>query len=152
MSSSSRVQDVLELDLTNNDGSSSDSAGGAGVEAAQADVTVNGWVRSLRKHKKYSFVEIGDGSGWDSLQAVLPTGSLPPNVSTGASVTVRGSPSSGRGGTVELQATELTVVGACDPETYPLQKKYHSPDFLREKLCVLFCWPCADSCTVADCV
>jgi asparaginyl-tRNA synthetase len=100
--------------------------------------TVRGWVRTRRGSKNVHFVAVNDGSTPAALQAVVPA-DLPgvdailPTISTGASVEIDGllveSPGSGQ--RVELQAESLRVIGAADPETYPLQKKGHSFEFLR---------------------
>lgn len=96
-------------------------------------VTVKGWVRTVRAQKSFSFVEINDGSTFSSIQAVVDQ-PLPEGVTTGASVAVTGtvvsSPTTKQ--QVEIQAKELTLIGACDSATYPLQKKRHSFEFLRE--------------------
>lgn len=101
---------------------------------------VRGWVRTRRDSKGgFSFVEINDGSCFASLQAVVPA-DLPGfaghvhDVATGASVVVTGKlvESPGREQKVELHANGLTLVGRADPEQYPLQKKRHSFEFLRD--------------------
>jgi len=101
---------------------------------------VRGWVRTRRDSKGgFSFVEINDGSCFASIQAVVPADlsgfvGHAHDVSTGASVAVTGKlvESPGREQKVELHADGLTLVGRADPETYPLQKKRHSFEFLRE--------------------
>mmetsp|Transcript_1447 Transcript_1447/g.3574 ORF Transcript_1447/g.3574 Transcript_1447/m.3574 type:complete len:454 (-) Transcript_1447:426-1787(-) len=100
--------------------------------AAGSSGAVRGWVRSVRRHKRFSFVQVGDGSSWDSLQAVVATEQLPASLTTGSSVRVAGKVAEGRDGAVELAADEVELVGECDQASYPLQKKYHSPEFLRE--------------------
>ena len=103
-------------------------------------IQVQGWVRSRRDSKGgFSFLEVNDGSCLASLQAVLPA-DLPDYetriklATTGASVIVSGTlaESLGKGQRVELQATDFQVLGTADPESYPLQKKRHSFEFLRE--------------------
>jgi asparaginyl-tRNA synthetase len=101
-------------------------------------ITVRGWVRTKREQKEFSFVEINDGSSLAGLQAVIGQ-DLPDyaavikRVTTGASVEVSGvlveSPAKGQ--RVELKASALTLYGEADAETYPLQKKRHSFEFLR---------------------
>ncbi len=105
--------------------------------APRDDVRVQGWVRTRRDSKAFSFIELNDGSSLRSLQ-VIAQNSLPnyldvQRLVTGASVAVRGKlvPSQGKGQTWEVIADELTIVGASD-DTYPLQKKGHTPEFLRE--------------------
>lgn len=101
---------------------------------------VRGWVRTRRDSKGgFSFVEINDGSCFASLQAVVPA-DLPGfaghvhDVSTGASISVTGRlvESPGREQSVELHADGLILIGRADPEAYPLQKKRHSFEFLRD--------------------
>jgi asparaginyl-tRNA synthetase len=101
---------------------------------------VRGWVRTRRDSKGgFSFVEINDGSCFASLQAVVPA-DLPGfaehhhDVSTGASVVVAGKlvASPGREQRIELHADSLALIGRADPEAYPLQKKRHSFEFLRD--------------------
>lgn len=106
----------------------------------QADETVaiQGWVRTKRALKGFSFVEVNDGSSLANLQVVLD-GSLPnyddliPQLNTGAAVAIAGqlAASPGQGQAVELKASALTLVGESDPAAYPLQKKRHSFEFLR---------------------
>jgi asparaginyl-tRNA synthetase len=101
-------------------------------------VTVNGWVRTRRETKEFSFIEINDGSSLANLQIIADT-TLPGykelmhRCSTGSSVTVRGKvrASEGKGQQFELQAETLTIHGSA-PTDYPLQKKRHSFEYLRE--------------------
>ena len=99
-------------------------------------VTVQGWVRTRRDAKGFSFVEVNDGSCLAHLQVVVdaqvPGAEHLPAVSTGASVTVTGHlvPSPAPGQQWELRATRLELVGRAEA-TYPLQKKGHSLEFLR---------------------
>jgi asparaginyl-tRNA synthetase len=102
-------------------------------------VTLRGWVRTKREQKTFSFLEINDGSSLAGMQAVVSADlpdyeTLIKRISTGASVTVEGKlvPSVGKGQRVEVQATGLILHGEADPETYPLQKKRHSFEYLRE--------------------
>ncbi|MBK8090836.1 MAG: asparagine--tRNA ligase [Verrucomicrobiaceae bacterium] len=105
-------------------------------ETPRTGITARGWVRTKRDSKSCSFLEINDGSGFKGLQAVvdatLPTAGLLPRILTGASVEIDGdliaSPAAGQ--KWELQAKELRLVGEADA-TYPLQKKGHTPEFLR---------------------
>ncbi len=103
-------------------------------------VTVNGWVRTRRDSKNgFSFVELNDGSCMANLQVVID-GSVPgysehiKDATTGASLTVSGElkESPGQGQRVELHAASFAVLGKADAEAYPLQKKRHSFEFLRE--------------------
>ena len=101
-------------------------------------IKAEGWVRTKRDSKNVSFVEISDGSCLKGLQVVLDRSKFSDNelesVMTGASVVVTGKIVSSQGGSqsVELQAQSLEVIGIC-PQDYPLQKKRHTVEFLREK-------------------
>jgi len=103
-------------------------------------IEVRGWVRTRRDSKQgFSFVELNDGSCLSSLQIVVDA-SVPDyetaikNVTTGASLAVTGqlSESPGKGQRIELHASTLAILGTANAETYPLQKKRHSFEFLRE--------------------
>ena len=102
-------------------------------------VNVRGWVRTRRDSKQgFSFVELNDGSSFGGLQIVIDA-DIPGygdirDVTTGASISITGElkESPGKGQRVELQAQEMKLLGAACPETYPLQKKRHSFEFLRE--------------------
>lgn len=101
-------------------------------------VTIQGWVRTKRELKDFAFTEVNDGSCLANLQVVLSL-ELPnyaeviEKLNTGASVEVTGVlvSSPGKGQRIELKAEAITVWGEADPETYPLQKKRHSFEFLR---------------------
>ncbi|MBC7969196.1 MAG: asparagine--tRNA ligase [Verrucomicrobia bacterium] len=102
-------------------------------------VTIQGWVRTKREQKEFSFVEVNDGSSLAGLQVVINQdvpeyAETMKRVSTGASVEIAGvlveSPAKGQ--RVELKAASIAVYGEADPETYPLQKKRHSFEFLRD--------------------
>jgi asparaginyl-tRNA synthetase len=101
-------------------------------------VEAHGWVKTRRDSKGVHFVQINDGSGFADLQVVIEEGTLPEEVlrqvTTGACVRVAGdlvaSPAAGQA--VELKAKEIDVFGTADPATYPLQKKGHTMEFLRE--------------------
>lgn len=102
-------------------------------------VTVKGWVRTKREQKEFSFIEVNDGSSMAGLQAVVSQG-LPgyaetiKRAGTGASVELTGTlvESPAKGQRIELKAESLIVFGEADAETYPLQKKRHSFEFLRD--------------------
>lgn len=100
--------------------------------------TVKGWVRSKRGNKNVVFLALNDGSCVAMLQVVLDpqtvSEDLLRDISTGASVAVDGEIVASPGGqqNVELQVKHLTLLGKADPATYPLQKKGHSLEFLRE--------------------
>src|SRR6266566_434938 len=107
-------------------------------KAPGTDVTVHGWVKTRRDSKGVHFVQVNDGSTFVDLQVVIEVGSIPEDtlrvVTTGACVRVRGelvaSPAAGQ--SVELKAKEILVYGGADPATYPLQKKGHTMEFLRD--------------------
>ena len=105
---------------------------------AGGDVLVQGWVKTRRSSKSVTFIQITDGSTLQDLQIVVdesnPGHEQAASLSTGCSVSVEGVlvESPGQGQKYEVQATTLEVLGGSDPETYPLQKKRHSPEFLRE--------------------
>ena len=99
---------------------------------------VQGWVRTKRELKGFSFIEVNDGSSLASLQVVINQDladydDILKKLNTGASVEVAGVlvASQGKGQRIELKAEKLKVFGEADPETYPLQKKRHSFEFLR---------------------
>ncbi len=102
------------------------------------DVSVSGWVRTRRDSKEFSFLEINDGSSIDSIQVVagvsLENYDQVEKITTGCSVSVTGTlvESPGKGQRYEIRAREITVHGWADPDSYPLQKKRHSFEFLRE--------------------
>ncbi|MBF2006271.1 MAG: asparagine--tRNA ligase [Chlorogloeopsis fritschii C42_A2020_084] len=101
-------------------------------------IKIQGWVRTKRELKDFAFIEVNDGSSLANLQVVV-NAELPDyetlikKLNTGASVEVSGvlvaSPAKGQ--RIELKAERLEVYGEADPETYPLQKKRHSFEFLR---------------------
>ena len=99
---------------------------------------IKGWVRSIRISKNFAFIAVNDGSCFNSIQVVADaeTSSYPEcleGISTGAAVSIEGLvvKSPGKEQAVEIKASNITLVGACDAETYPLQKKRHSFEFLR---------------------
>ncbi len=101
-------------------------------------VNVKGWVRTRRGSKQINFIALNDGSTINNVQVVvdldkLGEESLKP-ITTGASISVNGTlvQSQGKGQSVEIQANEIEIYGTADPATYPLQKKGHSMEFLRE--------------------
>lgn len=99
---------------------------------------VKGWVRTKRASKNIAFININDGSVIHNLQVVVDVANIDQHVlqkvTTGASVAVKGVliESQGKGQKYELESTELTLLGAADPEKYPIQAKKHSLEFLRE--------------------
>ena len=101
-------------------------------------VTARGWVKTRRDSKNVHFVQMNDGSSTFDLQVVLEPGVVPPEtvaaITTGACISVEGelAASPGKGQAVELKARSLTLHGAADPAHYPLQKKKHTLETLRE--------------------
>jgi asparaginyl-tRNA synthetase len=102
-----------------------------------AAIQVQGWVRTRRDSKDFSFIELNDGSSLRNLQVIakntLPKYADVQRLTTGASITVTGVlvASQGKGQKWELVADTIDIVGAAD-DSYPLQKKGHTPEFLRE--------------------
>ena len=106
----------------------------------ETSIVAKGWVRTRRDSKNgFSFIELNDGSCLKNLQVVVEN-SVPgyadciKDVTTGASLSIEGTlkESPGKGQRIELHASSLTVLGVADPATFPLQKKGHSMEFLRE--------------------
>lgn len=99
-------------------------------------VEVNGWVKTFRSNR---FIALNDGSTIKNIQCVVDFENLDEallkQISSGAALKVTGTleESQGRGQSVEIQATDIFVHGTADPETYPIQPKKHSLEFLREK-------------------
>ncbi|QIL76350.1 asparagine--tRNA ligase [Hymenobacter sp. HDW8] len=104
----------------------------------EREVVVKGWVRTRRGNKYVQFIALNDGSTIHNIQVVADAEKFPEeslkDVATGACLSVRGQlvASQGKGQAVEIQAIEIEVLGTADPEEYPLQKKGHSLEFLRE--------------------
>ena len=102
------------------------------------EVTVKGWVRSKRGNKNVAFIALNDGSTIHNIQAVADPNTfgdeLMKRITTGACLRIAGTlvQSQGQGQTVEIQAKEIEVYGDADAETFPLQKKGHTMEFLRE--------------------
>lgn len=101
-------------------------------------VTIKGWVRTVRNQKTFAFIEVNDGSTLSNFQIVAASTlpyyeSLVNQLSTGVSISATGTlvESPGKKQELEMHATAIVVIGKCDPETYPLQKKRHSFEFLR---------------------
>ncbi|MCK9325434.1 MAG: asparagine--tRNA ligase [Bacteroidales bacterium] len=101
-------------------------------------VTVKGWVRTRRGNKNVAFIALNDGSVIHNIQIVADPNNfneeLMKNITTGSCLRVTGNlvESLGSGQPVEIQATEIELYGSADPNVYPLQKKGHSMEFLRE--------------------
>jgi asparaginyl-tRNA synthetase len=102
------------------------------------EVTVKGWVRTKRGNKQVAFIALNDGSIVHSIQVVANpenfSEDLMKSITTGACLRVTGKlvESLGSGQPVEIQATDIELYGPADPLTYPLQKKGHSMEFLRD--------------------
>ena len=108
------------------------------LQPGEDTIKAEGWVRTKRDSKNVSFIEINDGSCLKGLQAVLDRSSfsdeLISKLTTGCSVSVTGKIVKSEGGNqdVELRAENVEIIGEC-PADYPLQKKRHTVEFLREK-------------------
>lgn len=108
------------------------------AEEATKEIKICGWVRTRRDAKGFSFLEMNDGSCLKNLQAIVdesvPTYEIIKDVTTGAAVEVLGElvPSPGKGQKWEVRATELKLLGTADADDFPLQKKRHSDEFLRQ--------------------
>jgi len=106
--------------------------------APGAAVTLRGWVRSRRDSKGITFIELNDGSRFKGMQLVVDAGVVADEtlkqVTTGSSIQASGvlveSPAKGQ--TVELKVAAIEIYGTADPASYPLQKKGHTLEFLRE--------------------
>ena len=109
-----------------------------GRESAGGDVLVQGWVKTRRSSKAVSFVQVSDGSTLADIQVVadesLPNFQAVDALTTGCSVSIIGTlvESPGKGQKYEIHANSIEVVGESDPDTYPLQKKRHTVEFLRD--------------------
>ena len=101
-------------------------------------VCVKGWVRTRRGNKNVQFVALNDGSTIKNIQIVIDLEKFSDEelkpITTGASLHVEGQlvASQGKGQTCEIQAESIEIYGTTDPQTYPLQKKGHTLEFLRE--------------------
>ena len=101
-------------------------------------INVKGWVRTKRGNKNVAFIALNDGSTINNIQIVVDLANFDEDllrrITTGACISVDGTlvASQGAGQSVEIQATDIVLYGEADPNTYPLQKKGHSMEFLRE--------------------
>ena len=101
-------------------------------------INLKGWVRTKRGNKNVAFIALNDGSIIHNIQVVVDLAGFDDSkmkgITTGACISVNGVlvESPGQGQAVELQAKEIELYGTADPETYPLQKKGHTLEFLRE--------------------
>ena len=102
------------------------------------DITVKGWVRTKRGNKNVAFIALNDGSCVGNIQVVVDLQKIQEEelkaVTTGSCIRVDGKlvKSLGAGQGVEVQAEKIEIYGTADPDTYPLQKKGHSLEFLRD--------------------
>lgn len=93
------------------------------------EVTVNGWVRSARGNKYVQFIHLNDGSTIKNIQAVADVAKFPEEllkrITTGSCISVTGMlvASQGKGQSQEIQASSIEILGDCDPETYPVQRR-----------------------------
>ncbi|MGJ5641743.1 asparagine--tRNA ligase [Formosa sp. S-31] len=100
------------------------------------EVEVKGWVRTFRANR---FIALNDGSSLQNIQCVVDFENTDENtlkrITTGAAVHIKGelTESQGKGQSVEIQVSSITILGDSDPETYPIQPKKHSFEFLREQ-------------------
>lgn len=100
------------------------------------EVSINGWVRTFRSNR---FIALNDGSTINNIQCVVDFENLEEDtlkkITTGAAVAIKGilEESQGRGQSVEIQVSEIEILGASDADEYPIQPKKHSLEFLREK-------------------
>ena len=101
----------------------------------QGEITLKGWVHTFRSNR---FIALNDGSTIDNLQVVVDFENTDPEllkrITTGAAIEVKGRlvESQGKGQNVELQASNISILGDSNPEEYPIQPKKHSLEFLRE--------------------
>ena len=109
------------------------------MQDLENEVNVKGWVRTRRGSKNVSFIALNDGSTIHNLQLVVDLNQIPEEklaqMHTGASVSATGKlvSSAGSGQNVELAVSDIELLGEANPDTYPLQPKKHSLEFLREK-------------------
>ena len=102
----------------------------------QGEITLKGWVRTFRSNR---FIALNDGSTLANLQVVVDFEHTPEEtlkrITTGVAIEVRGKvvESQGKGQSIEVQASEVIILGDCNPDEYPIQPKKHSLEFLREQ-------------------
>ena len=106
------------------------------TQPTSQEVEINGWVKTFRSNR---FIALNDGSTINNIQCVIDFENfdeeLIKSISTGAAIKVVGElvESQGRGQSVEIQVSKLAIHGGADADTYPIQPKKHSLEFLREK-------------------
>ena len=99
------------------------------------EVVIKGWVRTFRSNR---FIALNDGSTINNIQCVIDFENTPEEtlkrITTGAAVSIKGSiaESQGKGQSVEIQVSEIEILGDSNPDEYPIQPKKHSFEFLRE--------------------
>ena len=102
------------------------------------EINIRGWVRTRRGNKNVGFIALNDGSTINNMQVVVDMSKFDDEqlkpITTGAAISVNGTlaASVGSGQSVEIQATEILIYGTADPDKYPLQKKGHTMEYLRE--------------------
>jgi len=97
-------------------------------------VTVSGWIRTVRDQKTFAFIELNDGTTLANLQIIADASLIDSSkLTTGASISATGIlvESPGKNQALEVKAEKIELIGACSAETFPLQKKRHSFEFLR---------------------
>ncbi len=109
------------------------------LEGDNREVVIEGWIRTRRDSKEVSFIAVNDGSTMNNIQVVIDRSfpdfdKLNPRLVNGASVSIKGKlvPSQGKEQSVEVIPVEITITGDSPGDEYPLQKKRHSFEFLRE--------------------
>lgn len=108
------------------------------IDKINQEICVKGWVKTKRGNKSIAFLALNDGTIIHNIQVVVELSKFDENlikrITTGACIRVNGLlvESMGQGQNVELQALEIELYGEANPETYPLQKKGHTLEFLRE--------------------
>jgi asparaginyl-tRNA synthetase len=110
-----------------------------GAQPPEAEITLSGWVRTLRESKSFAFIELNDGTFFKNAQIVLEDGLTADykeavKITLGSAVTVTGAfvLTPGSKQPFEIKAVKVELTGACDPD-YPLQKKRHTFEFLRSQ-------------------
>jgi len=124
-----RVREILDAGAESGDDSN---------EIVGRTVTVKGWVRTFRDQKRFAFVNVNDGSNLSGIQVVVDASNdsyhtVVKELNTGSAVSVVGKvvSSPGAGQNVEIQAESLVLIGEAPADSYPLQKKRHSLEYLR---------------------
>jgi len=108
------------------------------ANAGEKPINVKAWVRTKRSGKNVAFIALNDGSTINNIQVVVDLSKINEenltNINTGAAISVNGklTKSLGSGQAVEIDAQEIEVLGAANPDEYPIQPKKHSLEFLRE--------------------